>query len=250
MSPSGQSWLHPDQVIDILRPVATEAMRVFDAGATLPSTLTEALLTAYLIGRGMAPATAAETVTQWRLSGRVRGLVRSMRTPAVGAGAEAPTMPAPATSTPAAPAQFETRPATQAPGLTAQRLEKFMQDQATAAAFYGALIEQVADPALKDYIEHARDDEQKHYRMLNMLYRDLTGRSYQVQAQPVEFATPAAGLKRAMDDEYEAFEEYRAVYLGSDIRRVRDVFFELMTDELEHATRFNYVLQVLQAAGE
>jgi rubrerythrin len=48
-----------------------------------------------------------------------------------------------------------------------------------------------------------------------------------------------------MDNEYEAMEEYRNEYLRATDRATRNLWFELMTDELEHATRFNYALQVL-----
>ena len=81
--------------------------------------------------------------------------------------------------------------------------------------------------------------------MLQDLYRSLTGRTFEAQVQPVEFASLAEGLKRAMDDEYEAMEEYRDVYLSTGNARIRNLFFELMTDELEHATRFNYALDVV-----
>jgi rubrerythrin len=326
MSPTGggAGWMHPDQVLQALSPIAEEGMRIFDAGATLPSVMSEAILAAYLVGRGLSARQAMDTVLQWRMAG-APGLVRRQRTPQVTApgGAamdaygtadstgfwamshlrpmgpgpaaepvaetvpeeaaegtpEAATEPAepveaaeqaapPVAAAPPAPGS-PPEPVTQAPAgapplgrppaaqveearrwaasrqQLIQEIEKAMQDQATAAAFYQELMDQAGDPVVKDYINHAREDEIKHYRMLGDLHREIAGRPFDARPQKVEYANLAAGLFRAMNNEYEAMEFYRGIYLRNPEKRVRDVFFELMTDELEHATRFNYALQVL-----
>lgn len=217
-----------------LTPLVTEATKIFDAGATMQSVMREAVLAAYLVGRGLTPTQAMETVLQWRMARVSPSLARQMRAEAPGATGAVVTA--------------ETVPG----GLTEKErsdlvplIQKFMQDQANATVFYGELIEQLQAEELKDYVREARDDEQKHYRMLGELYQTLTGRTYAAQPQPTAFASLTAGLKKAMDDEYAASEEYRDVYLKYNDRRVRNLFFELLTDELEHATRFNYVLQAL-----
>jgi len=229
----GARQVNPEQLVIGLAPLVTEATKIFDAGATMQSVMREAVLAAYLVGRGLTPTQAMETVLQWRISRSAPSLARQMRADAPGGGGS--------TSTSAVPG-----------GLTEQEraelvplIEKFMQDQANATALYGELIEQLQAEELKDYVRHAREDEAKHYRMLGELYQTLTGRTYEAQPKPPEFASLAAGLKLAMDDEYAASEEYREVYLKYSDRRVRNLFFELMTDELEHATRFSYVLQAL-----
>lgn len=224
--------VQPEQLVQGLMPIVTEATKVFDMGASMQSALREAVLAGFLVGRGLAPAQAMETVLQWRMARTAPSLAREMRTEAPTTMAVIPTVDASALSD-------------QAKSELVPLIQKFMQDQANAAAFYQELQNQVPGEDLKDYVNHAREDEQKHYRMLGELYRELTGRTYEATAQKIEFPDLASGLKRAMDDEYEAAEEYRDVYLKYNNRRVRDLFFELMTDELEHATRFNYVLQRL-----
>lgn len=251
------SPLQIDRLVEALAPIVTEANQVFDAGAAMQSVLREAVLAGFLAGRGMAPAQAMQTVMQWQTSGLARSLARQGR--AAGGG-----RPIGEPGGAGAGAQAQTgaggQPGTQAGGqvplagrelTAAQRtelvpqLEKFIQDQATAAAFYQDLMDQTKPEEIKDYIRHAMEDEQKHYRMLQGLYRDLTGRTYTAEPAKVEYPTLAAGLKKAMDDEYEASEEYRDTYLKYDDRRIRNLFFELLNDELEHATRFNYALQVV-----
>jgi len=228
----------PDQLVQALMPIVTEANRVFDAGASMQSVLREAVLAGFLMGRGATPTQAMETVLQWRMSGMAPALARQMRSDAGGA---VRTLPMPVGGgTPLTPRDRET--------LGAQ-VQKFIQDQANASAFYQQLVEQVPGEDLKDYVQHALDDEREHYRLLTAFYRDLTGRTYEAQPQPTEFANLRTGLKMAMDDEYEASEEYRDVYLRYDHPQIRNLFFRLMNDELEHATRFNYVLQALPDEG-
>lgn len=235
--PQGARQINPEQLVIGLAPLVAEATKIFDAGATMQSVLRESVLAAYLVGRGLTPTQAMETVLQWRMSRVAPSLARQMRAEAPGGG----TAVAGGQTAGAVPGGLTER---ERNDLVPQ-IQKFMQDQADAVAFYGELIEQLQAEELKDYVRHAREDEQKHYRMLGELYQALTGRTYEVQPRPTEFASLAAGLKLAMDDEYAAAEEYRDVYLKYNDRRVRNLFFELMTDELEHATRFNYVLQAL-----
>jgi rubrerythrin len=299
--------MQPDQMLQALAPMAEEAVRAVDAGAALPGVMNEAILAAYLVGRGLSPRSAMETVQQWRLAGAARGLVRRQRTPQVtapgggtslgmatgpmgtaaggmgtvsgpmgttagGMGTVSGTMGTTAGGMETQGAMIHLRPmgTDQTPSDAAppmgqppagqveeaarraearkqllSNIEKSMQDQASAAAFYQELMDLAQDPMVKDYINHAREDEVKHYRLLGELHRELTGQTYEAQPQRVEYTSLTDGLKKAMNNEYEAMEFYRDIYLGSDDERVRKVFFELFTDELEHATRFNYALQVL-----
>lgn len=247
----------PDQVVQALAPIVTEANRIFDAGATMQSVLREAVLAGFLMGRGATPAQAMETVLQWRMSGAAPSLMRQMRSDAGGA---VRTLPAPAgvpgtgemAGTAGEAPRTLTAPMGSGEPLTPRdretlgaQVQKFIQDQANASAFYRELVAQTPGEALKAYVQHALDDEQEHYRLLVAFYRELTGRTYEAEAQPTEFADLRTGLKMAMDDEYEASEEYRDVYLRYHNPQIRDLFFRLMNDELEHATRFNYVLQSL-----
>lgn len=215
----GPSAVHPDQVIQALTPAVEAATRALQTGASLPDVLKEAMLIGYLTGRGMTPAGAGSLIQAWRMAGVTRELEP---------GRAAEGAPAPQRRT------------------LLGEVRKNMQDEATAAGFYSELMRQAKDPAVKEYIRHARDDEQKHYRMLADLHRSLSGQTFEAAPRPVSFRTLREGLKRAMDDEYEAFEEYRTIYLNQSNEQVRAVFFELMTDELEHVTRFNYALQVTE----
>ncbi len=214
--------VHPEILMRALQPLMERTRQQLGDAAGAQRALEEIALAAYLIGRGMDARSALAMAGQWR-------------------GPAAP------------PRDRPPVPPGGRPGLPRAQLirdiQHFMLDQITAATFYRQLADRAADPMVRKYIQHAMEDEEKHYRMLGALYRELTGRTYEVQPEQVTFRNLADGLRQAMDDEYKAMEEYRAVYLRVTEPRIRDLFFELMTDELEHATRFNYALQVVTARG-
>jgi len=247
-SPTRPTRMHPDQILSGLMPLVETYWRQVTAGAHPGSVLQEALLTGYLSGSGMSPAGASDLVRQWRQSGVSQLLAQDAATPPLPtAGAPEPTaakVPPVPTAAPAVPGMPQEM---LAPLL--QEIQGFMQNQATAANCYAHLLQEAAQMGLGErllgYIRHAMEDEQGHYRMLADLHERLSGETYAVNAQPVTYPDLRTGLLLAMDDQYKAFEEYREIYLGQIDPEIRNLFFLLMTDELEHATKFAYVLQEL-----
>lgn len=120
------------------------------------------------------------------------------------------------------------------------KLTGAINDQASAIKFYGAL-EGLAPSSYRDFVTHAKNDEMLHLRLLSKLYRRLTGHRPTVQTKTTEFSGYKEGLEIAFRDELEAAELYRDMYLSTRIPEVRDVLFRTMTDEMEHAQRFNFL---------
>jgi rubrerythrin len=119
-------------------------------------------------------------------------------------------------------------------------LEKAIQGEAEAISFYTALLQLAPDDLAQRNIRHALDDERKHYRQLSHLYRYLTGKSSQVPIpSPPSIPCYQPGLIKAFEDELEAAELYRGMYLNALTMPIRDPLFEIMTDEMEHASRFS-----------
>ncbi|WDL97599.1 ferritin-like domain-containing protein [Alicyclobacillus sp. ALC3] len=120
------------------------------------------------------------------------------------------------------------------------KLSGAINDQATAVKFYEAL-EGMAPSKYRDFVSHAKNDEMLHVRLLSKLYRKLTGHRPNVQAGKTQFASYKDGIETAFRGELEAAELYRDMYLSTRIPEVRDVLFRTMTDEMEHAQRFNFL---------
>ncbi|ASS74437.1 hypothetical protein CIG75_05165 [Tumebacillus algifaecis] len=111
-----------------------------------------------------------------------------------------------------------------------------------AQLFYRALEDRAITPFQKRQIRHAHDDEVKHERKLTNLYKILTGHPPHVRnPSPPEIPDFQVAVRKAFEDELEAAEMYRTMYLMTHLQWVRDLLMELMTDEFEHANRFAFI---------
>lgn len=116
-----------------------------------------------------------------------------------------------------------------------------INNEITAVEFYTKLMDMAPCADAKNQIEHPRDDEMKHYRMLCQLYMALTGYQPAVQKSITNVTDFCSGIEEALNDELSAAESYRDMYLNTSNMSIRDILFEIMTDEMEHATRFSFV---------
>ncbi|SFV06901.1 ferritin-like domain-containing protein [Alicyclobacillus macrosporangiidus] len=123
------------------------------------------------------------------------------------------------------------------------QLQKAINDEASAIAFY-EVLEGMAPARYRDFVTHAREDEMVHLRMFHRLYRRLTGHEPSVQVRATRFSSYKEGLELAFRSELEAAEMYRDMYLSTRVPKVRDILFRAMTDEMEHAQRFNFLYGV------
>jgi len=227
-APERPMRVSPESLIQMLSPLASAGGEALRGGMPIATVLREQILAGFLVGAGLTPTEALELVGLWRASGTAPELARSE--------------PAEARERPAPTRDYE-------PLLRA--VETAMHDEITASAYYGSLRDLAERMDLREKqavvanIDHARKDEQNHLRILTELYRALSGRVPEVRPESVVYEGLIDGLQKAMEKEYEAFEEYRRLYLDYPEERFRRVFFLLLTDELEHATRFHYALQSL-----
>jgi len=108
--------------------------------------------------------------------------------------------------------------------------------------FYDYLLS-VAPPAQREIITPIRDDERKHNKLLRQLYWEVTNRD--IPATPDEpFDRPrdyCAGITRALFGELSAVERYRKILYGFEFLPYRNIITEIYTDELKHASKYNYL---------
>lgn len=114
-----------------------------------------------------------------------------------------------------------------------------IKGEATAVQFYSQLMRIAQTNEERSSIAHALEDERIHLQSFIQLYTSLFGAQPVYQPEQKTFSSLAEGLKMAREDELEAYEQYRDVYLSTKDMDVRDVFFRAMTDEIEHALRFS-----------
>ncbi|MBL0386144.1 ferritin-like domain-containing protein [Tumebacillus sp. ITR2] len=123
-----------------------------------------------------------------------------------------------------------------------QMTARAIYNERQAQLNYRALYALAPTPFQKKMIQHALNDEIKHERMFTSIYQTLTGHAPQVpHPQHATVTTYAEGVRASFEDELEAAEMYRTMYLNTKLPWLRDRLFEIMTDEMEHAQRFTYV---------
>lgn len=112
--------------------------------------------------------------------------------------------------------------------------------------FYNYLVGIAPTQEEKNIIMSIRDDEKKHNQMFRKIYQDFTGQQIP-QPREVNFMRPSSyidGIKQALFGELGAVERYRDIRAGLPTRYYRDAVFEILTDELKHADKYNYILNL------
>ena len=110
---------------------------------------------------------------------------------------------------------------------------------------YMALAEDLTDEADSETVKSMAYDEYKHRRLLEEIYTAVTGSA---PRPPQNIIQPRAG-KYTIDDltdslfgELEGVEFYRDIMFSLKNTTLRDMLFEIMTDEQAHAAIINYGL--------
>lgn len=232
----GTDRAHPDQIVRAVSPLVDEAARELQNGVPPTVVLKETILAGFLVGTGMPVGSAGDLLRHWRSSGLSTEL---QRPPARGDRPPVRVSPTP----PRGPG------GSLIPRELMREIQRDMQDEGSAAALYRELMERAesegTDPQVVEQIRHAAEDEERHYRMLGEMYRELSGHAFEARPERFRYDTLVEGLHLAINGEFAAHERYRDLYLATRNERVRDLYFELLTDELDHASRFNYILHLL-----
>lgn len=110
--------------------------------------------------------------------------------------------------------------------------------------FYEYVINIAPTQEDKNVIVSIRDDERKHNQMFRNIFKDFTGKEIQVTNEE-QFPKPDSyinGLKQALFGEWRAVEKYRIIKQCLPQGVYQDILFEIITDELKHASKYNYLL--------
>lgn len=126
-------------------------------------------------------------------------------------------------------------------------IKEAMQDERHDNKKYKMMMEMTENKEIKENIRHAYEDEAKHYRMFQEIYHDLTGEEIDVPVPKVELADRFIdNVKSSIQGELAAVELYRDIRAMLTSKKHRDMLYEIITDEQEHATRFVYIYSMIK----
>ena len=122
-------------------------------------------------------------------------------------------------------------------------IKKAVQGEKEDELFYDYLISVAPTDDEKKIIASIRDDERGHNKMFRQIYKSITG----VDVPPgddEEFVKPISyldGIKKALFGELAAVEKYREIRRGLPSTMYRDMLFNIITDEIKHSAKYNYL---------
>ena len=121
-------------------------------------------------------------------------------------------------------------------------IKEAMKDEKHDNKKYKMMNEMTENKEIRENIRHAYEDEAKHYRMFQDIYEDLTGENIEIPVPKVDLADRFVdNVKSSIQGELGAVEMYRDIRAMLTTKRHRDMLYEIITDEQEHATRFVYI---------
>lgn len=125
-------------------------------------------------------------------------------------------------------------------------IKEAMTDERHDRVKYGNMIEMTKNEMIRKQINFAYMDEAKHYKMFQQIYYMLTGKTIDIPQPKVEsYNKLIDAVETSINGELGAVELYRKIKSMLPNQRLRDMLYEIITDEQEHATRFVYVYSIL-----
>lgn len=122
-----------------------------------------------------------------------------------------------------------------------------MKDEKHDTIKYKKMIGMTDKDKVRKQIEFAYRDEMKHYKMFQNIFYMLTGKKYDVPDPKVEeYKSLLPAVESSINGELEAVELYRKIFSMLRTMQMRDMLYEIITDEQEHATRFVYLYSMLK----
>lgn len=127
-------------------------------------------------------------------------------------------------------------------------LMKAMKSERHDRVKYQRMIEMTNDPMVKKQIKFAHDDEIKHYKMFKQIYYKLTGKEINIPlpSNIETYSSLMEAVQSSIEGENEAVDLYREIFALLADKQLRDMVFEIITDEQEHAGRFIYLYAMLK----
>lgn len=133
--------------------------------------------------------------------------------------------------------------------LALEQVKKAVQGEREDELFYDYLISVAPTKDEKEIIESIRNDERRHNQLFRKIYKDFTGNEINTVNEE-NFKKPASyidGIKKALFGELKAVDKYKAIRRALPIGSYKDMLFDIIMDELKHASKYNYLYSLNNA---
>lgn len=123
-------------------------------------------------------------------------------------------------------------------------IKQAVQGELDDALYYNYIISKAPTDEEKVIISAIKEEELRHSKQFEGIYRNFTGMGVKTSVAEI-FDIPYSyeeGLKNALLDELRDVAKYRAIRRRLPEGEYKDLLFDIITDELTHASMFNYLL--------
>lgn len=127
--------------------------------------------------------------------------------------------------------------------LALDEIRKAVQGEREDELFYDYLISLALTKDEKEIIESIRNDERKHNQLFRKIYKDFTGNEINTMNEE-NLKKPSSfmdGIRTALFGELKAVDKYKAIRRALPIGAYKDMLFDIIMDELKHASKYNYL---------
>jgi rubrerythrin len=128
-------------------------------------------------------------------------------------------------------------------------IRKSVGDEKSDEVFYDTLITNAPTEKAKNIIISIRNDERKHNQILRQLYYEFTGQIIPNDMSIVEATVEISyeeQLEKALFGELDAVAKYRKIMGTMPSGNSYTLLMSIMTDELRHASKYNFLIQDLK----
>lgn len=130
--------------------------------------------------------------------------------------------------------------------LALDEIRKAVQGEREDELFYDYLISLAPTKDEKEIIESIRNDERKHNQLFRKIYKDFTGNEINTMNEE-NLKKPSSfmdGIRTALFGELKAVDKYKAIRRALPIGAYKDMLFDIIMDELKHASKYNYLFSL------
>ena len=121
-------------------------------------------------------------------------------------------------------------------------LEDSMNHELEDADYYRRLIDLATDRNDKEVLKSISQQELKHFSILEEIYNHLTGKNFKAIFEPTKISNNILNeYSKSIYGELKGFEMYRKLYYSFLNVQIRDMIYEIMSDEQNHSIKISHL---------
>lgn len=117
-----------------------------------------------------------------------------------------------------------------------------IEDKRCCISYYTKLLKMAKLEEEKSIINEIRIDEHKHEKLLNKIYFSITGMHCKGHVKEINLCNNIKKeYKKSIFEELKSTEYYKKLYIGIKSQDIKNILYDLITDEQGHSIKLIYL---------